>query len=181
MSYAQENAELRQKIDSKEPFMVRGHGFIKPRSNDKKQVDDWTRDDKEVRKVLMRAFPKLATDDRHRCGAARWVRVIHLYFRVHMTRQQVVDEMIGSWPEITRGIVGHIVRDARQVAKGLTSNSKERHPDNRGGTRPGAGRPTKSRVDHRRQLLMRFLIVEKPWKESKVDHLRPLVKRIDAS
>lgn len=124
--------ELRKKIDSNDPFVTGGHQVLKPRSDDKKKVPEWTRDDKKVREVLLRAFPKLTTDTRQRTRAARWIRVIHLYFRMYMTRGQVAVEL-GESPKWVRDIV----RNIRRVAAG-------RRSDGNGmlGVRP-RGRPKK--------------------------------------
>lgn len=106
--------ELRKKIDSNDPFVTGGHQVLKPRSDDKKEVPDWARDDKKVREILLRSFPKLATDTKQRIRASRWIRIIHLYFRMHMTRGQVADEM-GVEPEVIKWAVEGI----RRVAKGI--------------------------------------------------------------
>lgn len=109
--------ELRRKIDSNDPFVTGGHQVLKPRSNDKKEVPEWTRDDKKVREILLRSFPKLTTDYKQRVRAARWIRIIHLYFRMHMTRGQVAEEM-GVEP----GIIRDVVRSIRRVAANRRAN-----------------------------------------------------------
>lgn len=93
--------------------MTHGHQIIKPRSDDKKSVPDWALDDKKVREVVLRSFPKYGTNARQRKGAARWIRVIHLYFRMGMTRGQVAEEM-----GVTPVVVKSIVQAIRSVAAG---------------------------------------------------------------
>jgi hypothetical protein len=124
--------ELRTHLDGSDPFMTGGHQVLKPRSNDKKRVPEWALDDKEVQRIVLRSFPKYATDRRQRQRAARWIRIIHLYFRMGMTRGQVADE-IGVKPKIVRDLLLRICR----VAVG-------KRADNRAliGARP-VGRPKK--------------------------------------
>jgi hypothetical protein len=126
----EELRQLRKKLDSKDPFMTRGHGIIKPRSDDKKSVPEWTLNDKKVREVVLRSFPDYTTNSRHRRGAARWIRIIHLYFRMGMTRGQVASEM-----NLSSEAVHDAIKGIRRVASG-------RRYDNRAklGVRP-RGRP----------------------------------------
>lgn len=109
--------------------MTHGHQIIKPRSDDKKSVPEWASDDKKVREIVLRSFPKFGTDTRQRKGAARWIRVIHLYFRMGMTRGQVAEEM-GLKPIIIKGIIEGI----RRVAQGKRYDGRGRlgvHPRGR--------------------------------------------------
>lgn len=110
--------ELRNRFDARDPFVTGGHQILKPRSS-KKQIPDWARDDKKVREIVLRSFPKLLEDDRQRKAAARWIRVIHLYFRMHMTRGQVAQEM-----GIESSQVRDFVRNIRRVAAGRRSDTK---------------------------------------------------------
>lgn len=84
--------ELRTKIDSNDPFMTGGHRLLKMRRH-QRSVPEWVRSDETVRKVLLRSFPKLQTDDRQRKRAAVWTRIIHLYMRLGYTYSYVADEM----------------------------------------------------------------------------------------
>ncbi len=105
--------ELRGKIDSNDPFMSWGHQIIKPRSNDRKNIPEWALDDKKIREILLRSFPKLTTNSRQRRGAARWMRVVHLYFRMHMTRGQVAEEL-----RVKSRVVKDVVQNIRRAAEG---------------------------------------------------------------
>jgi len=124
--------QLRRKIDAKDPFMTHGHQILKPRSDDKKGVPEWATNDQKVREIVLRAFPKFAENGRQRKAAARWIRIIHLYFRMGMTRGQVAEEM-GIKPGVVKGIVEGI----RQVAAG-----KQYHRKVDRGIKP-RGRPRK--------------------------------------
>ena len=133
--------ELRAKIDSNDPFMKGGHQIILPRTDDKKRVPDWALDDKKFREMLDRAFPHAygpearSWDRRH---AARWIQIRNLYFKVHLTRGQVVEEMKEHWPKLTAKAVDRVIERMRRVAAGLSANGRLRRK--RGGARPGAGR-----------------------------------------
>lgn len=138
--------QLRRYLDPKEPFTYR---VVKPRSNDRKGVPDWALDDNKVRQLILTVFPKCGTNTknlqgattRHREGAAAWIRIIHLYWRMGKTEGQVADEM-GT----TVKAINHKIHRMRTVAEGLFSetprhlNTRGNHRHSWGGRRPGAGR-----------------------------------------
>lgn len=128
--------QLRKRLDSNDPFMTRGHGIRKPRSDDKKSVPDWALSDKEVQRVVLTSFPKYATNGRQRKSAARWIRVIHLFFRMGMTRGQVVEEM-----KVSYFTVDSTIRAVRRVAQGLRANGEGKR-----GITKTMGRPRKVRA-----------------------------------
>jgi hypothetical protein len=105
------------------------------------EIPEWSKSDQLVRRVLLTAFPKLATNSRHRCGARRWMAVVYFYFRRRCTVGQAVEEInMLSWSKwATYSIVKHIIEDIRNVGKGLSANGRVRR--SRGGYRPGSGRP----------------------------------------
>lgn len=74
---------LRSVFDGSETFMGRGHGLVNEGRRGRKRtgVPDWVKDDEKVRGILLRAFPKLATDAGQRIRAGRWARVIDTYYR----------------------------------------------------------------------------------------------------
>ena len=102
--------QLRKIFEGGDPFMSNGHQIVKLRTR-KRTVPAWTRNNKEVQKVLLRSFPKLATDSRQRIRAARWARIIHLYFRLQWTYRQVADEL-GITPERMHDLIRNICRSA---------------------------------------------------------------------
>jgi hypothetical protein len=118
------------------------HQIIKPRQGTH-NIPDWTKDDRKVREVLLRSFPKLNNDDRHRKSAARWIRIIHLYFRMNMPRAQVLQEMRNEGGQekvsITLKQVSKIIERIRNAGNGLSTNGRARR--SRGGHRQGSGRP----------------------------------------
>jgi hypothetical protein len=84
--------ELREVFDGSDPFMTGGHGIREPRTR-RKKIPEWSKSDDEIRKILLRSFPKLQTNHRQRSSAAKWLRIIHLYYRAGMTRGQVAHEL----------------------------------------------------------------------------------------
>jgi hypothetical protein len=108
-------ANIRNMMDGGEQFMS-GHGIVKARTY-KRRIPEWALSDKEVRKVILRAFPRMKSDSEQRALAARWASVIHLYFRVGYTRSQIAEE-IGSSTDKIHGVIRSILR----VSKGLRAN-----------------------------------------------------------
>ena len=89
---------LRRGFDNREPFMTGGHQLINSvgATQHNRRVSTlpaWANDDEKVRQLLLRVFPKLLTDDRQRQRARRWNQVIHFYFRMGLTHNQIADEM----------------------------------------------------------------------------------------
>lgn len=85
--------KIRKVVDSNEIFAT-SHGEEAPRrEHGLKKIPAWTKSDAEIRKLLCRVFPKLAHHSRQRKAAALWLRIIYLYFRIGMTRGQIVDEI----------------------------------------------------------------------------------------
>jgi hypothetical protein len=149
MDHQEVARQLRRMIDPKEPFSSQ---LIKPRTDDKKRVPDWALDDKKVEQVLLTVFPKCGTNSRkleeqgatgrHRAGAARWMRIIHLYWRMNLTSGQVAEEMT-----LTRKAVERLVERIRVVGNGLFTapgrlklSTRGSPRQSWGGRRPGAGR-----------------------------------------
>lgn len=85
--------QLRTKLDGSDPFVSGGHRIIKIRTATSRSIPDWTQDNKAVQKVLLCSFPKLHEDHNHRSQASRWTRILHLYFRMQLTRGEIAREM----------------------------------------------------------------------------------------
>lgn len=107
--------KLHNVMDGSEGF-ISGHGIVKARTY-KRNVPKWALSDSSIRKVVLRAFPRMATDPRQRDAAARWAAVIHLYFRMGYTRSQIAEE-IGSSTQKVHGVIRSILR----VSKGLRAD-----------------------------------------------------------
>ena len=110
--------QLGRSLDQNDGFMQGGHQIVHARTY-KRKTPAWTINDKEVQKVLLRAFPKLATDDRQRDSAGRWTMVIHLYFRLGYTRGQIAAELDTT----TERVKGYI-RSIYRVSKGRRADGK---------------------------------------------------------
>jgi DNA-binding NarL/FixJ family response regulator len=108
-------AQLRNVMDGGEQFMG-GHGIVKARTY-KRKVPEWTKSDKAIRKVILRAFPKTTEDPSQRKAASRWASVIHLYFRLGYTRSQIAEELNSTTLKIH-----NVVRSILRVSKGLRAD-----------------------------------------------------------
>lgn len=105
--------ELRHShFDGSDPFMTGGHQIIKIRRI-KREPPEWTKNDEAIQTLLLRSFPKLKKNARQRERAARWVRFIHLYYRMGMTHGQVAAEM-----HISTNDVRHLRYRISNVSKG---------------------------------------------------------------
>ena len=83
--------QLRQKIDGDDSFMT-GHQIAKVRKRTR-VTPEWATDNSLTRKLLSEVFPRWSTDLTQHKRAARWARVIHLYYRMGLPQQQVSKEM----------------------------------------------------------------------------------------
>lgn len=115
--------QIRNVIDGDEIFMsahsIRHGGRYASRGRSK--VPKWVKTDAGIQRLLLRVFPNLATNVRQRQRAARWARVIHLYFRMGWTYSQIAEEM-----GITYNAAHQLVKAVLWATKGLTWNGKPR-------------------------------------------------------
>jgi hypothetical protein len=109
--------QLRRKMDSNDPFMSGGHQIVKIRTREK-VIPPWATDNREMQKLLLLAFPKLNSNMKQRKAAARWGRVIHLFYRMNLTKTDVAIEL-----RIKRSIVKLIIQRAKRLAAGRRSNN----------------------------------------------------------
>src|ERR1700752_1077416 len=107
--------KLKNVIDQSDSF-VGAHRIVHARSY-KRKPPSWACNDRKVRDLLLRSFPKMASDKKQHEASARWGAVIHLYFRMGYTESQVAEE-IGS----TTTKVHFVVRSIFRVSKGLRAN-----------------------------------------------------------
>jgi hypothetical protein len=110
-------AKLQSQVSFDEPF---SYGVVKARTY-KRGVPAWAFNDKKVRALILRAFPKMASSPTHKAGAGRWGAVIHLYFRMGYTRSQIAEEL-GSSTQKVHGVIRSILR----VSKGLRADGSGR-------------------------------------------------------
>jgi hypothetical protein len=104
---------LREKFDSDEGF-VDGHQIEKIRTREK-NIPSWATNNSEVQKILLSAFPKLKNNKIQRKRASRWAAVIHLFYRMNMTKSQVAHEL-----KTKTTIVNRLLQRIRCVGDGTT-------------------------------------------------------------
>jgi hypothetical protein len=109
--------ELRHNhFDGSDPFMTGGHQILKIRRQ-KRETPEWTKNDEEIKKLLLRSFPSLKTNAFQRAGAARWTRFIHLYYRIGMTCGQIGEEM-----KISFDSAQNLSRRIARASRGIKAN-----------------------------------------------------------
>src|SRR5579863_3596510 len=82
---------LRSVFDGKDNFMS-AHRILKVRRH-KRIVPEWVFNDKKIKEVLLKSFPKLREDETQRIRAGRWMRVIQLYFRSQKSYRETAEEL----------------------------------------------------------------------------------------
>jgi hypothetical protein len=110
--------QLARSLDQNDGFKQGGHQIVHARTY-RRKTPSWAYNDSEIQKVLLRAFPKLAIDDRQRDSAGRWGLVIHLYFRLGYTRGQIAEEL-----DSTVERVKSYIRSIYRVSKGRRADGK---------------------------------------------------------
>jgi DNA-directed RNA polymerase specialized sigma24 family protein len=113
-------AKLRRRIDGDDNFMS-AHQIKKIRTRER-DIPAWTLNNKEVQKVLLRAFPNLQNSRRMAARAGRWMRLIHLYYRVQMSNSQVAKEM-----GVNLNTVKMALKAIRRVARGRRADNSGPH------------------------------------------------------
>jgi hypothetical protein len=124
-------AKLRLRMDGDDSFMS-SHQIKKIRTRER-EIPAWTLNDKEVQKVITRSFPNWRTRRADAQRAGRWIRIIHLYYRMQLSNSQVAKEL-----EMNLNALKMALKGIRRVARGQRF-------DNRGrlGARP-QGRPKRA-------------------------------------
>lgn len=118
--------QIRGKIDSDDPFFP-GHGIKTGGSQGSRHArriqstPAWTKSDTKIRALLLKVFPKLGSDERQRERAARWTRVIYLYFRAGMTYSQIAEDMC-----ISRNAAHELIKGIQRSSRGLDARGRER-------------------------------------------------------
>lgn len=142
--------ELRQKFDSCDPFLAGGHRDIKVRRGSK-QIPDWVNDYAFIRRVLLRAFPKLDTSIKQRKAAGKWIRVIQLYWRKQLTHGQIRFELgesvNGEFVPLRLTAVQAIIRNIRRAINGDATNGKKTK------VKGSRGRPKGAKDSYKRKRL----------------------------
>ncbi len=108
--------KLRLRMDGNDSFM--GAHQIKKIRTRERIIPPWVLNDKEVQKVLSRAFPHLKTNPASQKAAGRWARVIHLYYRMQMSNSHVTKEM-----GMNLNTLKMVLKAIRRVAKGWRADN----------------------------------------------------------
>lgn len=100
---------LRRSFDGSEPFMTGGHQIKETAGATQharrlRKIPVWALDDTQVQILLLRCFPSLKTVPEQRAKAARWARIIHLYYRMGYTAAKTADELGMTVKAITRAL-----------------------------------------------------------------------------
>lgn len=88
-------SRLRKFMDGADTYVAGGHatrGAATTSHADRlARTPEWVNDNSKVQKVLLTAFPKLLTSRGHRTKAARWARIIQLYYRMGLPTARVAE------------------------------------------------------------------------------------------
>jgi hypothetical protein len=99
-----------------------GQGFqIHNARREERLIPEWAQTPEGMQKILLTAFPKLKTDSSQRKRAARWARVMWLYFCVGLPYSEVAYDL-GENPRIIEHIIQAIIR----TSEGKTWRGKPR-------------------------------------------------------
>lgn len=79
-------------LDRKDGF-VAGHSARGGPTLRMQKMPEWMKDEKNVRGLLLRVFPKLKINKRQRKSAARWAVIIRLYFKMAWSARDVAKEL----------------------------------------------------------------------------------------
>ena len=110
--------QLRTVFEGNDPFVSQGHQVTGLRRR-KRPIPEWVRSNAKIREVLLRSFPMLETNLKQRGRAARWARIIHLYFRLQWTYTQVAEEL-----EMKPENLKAMTKSIRRVARGRRADNK---------------------------------------------------------
>ncbi len=123
------------KTNYKDPVQFQIHIIRGHNGYGRRVTPEWVTDERRLQAMLLLAFPKLESDVNQRARAAKWARVIYLFYRAYETTNQIA-EMMG----ITEQTVCSILYRARNAATGLRTDGtpraakRGRPPKVRGGT-----------------------------------------------
>jgi hypothetical protein len=110
--------QLRRVFEGNDSFMIQGHQIAGLRRR-RRSVPEWTRNNKEIKKILLRSFPKLQVNAKQRAQAACWARVIYLYFVLQWTYTQVASEIA-----IPPGKAWNVINRIKRAAAGKRANNQ---------------------------------------------------------
>ena len=107
-------------LDRRDNFQA-GHGIRGGPTLRMRKIPKWMYHEKSVGEVLLRAFPKLRTDERQRQSAARWAGIILLYFKSGWKAEDVAEKL-----DISRKKVYDTAQRITRSGAGLRTTGKQR-------------------------------------------------------
>src|SRR5712664_1604996 len=107
-------------LDRKDSFQT-GHGIRGGPTLRMRKMPKWMNNENDIRRLLLRVFPKLETDERQRKSALRWLGIIHRYFKMGQSAQDVADEL-----HMSAKTVHDIAQKIRYAGAGLRTTGKQR-------------------------------------------------------
>jgi len=100
------------------------------RPGHEKEYPDWVFDEQKTMEVLRRSFPKMffiaagkeCVDTQHPQfdAAARWLRVIHMYYRQNLNRKDIARQL-----KMNLGTVCSLLRSIKRAGEGRRANGKK--------------------------------------------------------
>ena len=90
----------------------------------RKNIPEWIDDTEKIQRFLLRSFPLLKTNSKQRKQAARWARIIHLYYRRQWSESLIAEEL-----GLTIGAVRSLIRSIRWSAQGQAHGKPRRRPE----------------------------------------------------
>lgn len=102
-------------MDGGNRFLM-AHQTLKVRRGNR-EAPDWALNDKTIQEILLRAFPKLKTDDVQRQRAGRWARVIQIYFRSGKSYRETAHELGEKLTTVHR-----VIQRIRRTVAGRPTN-----------------------------------------------------------
>jgi hypothetical protein len=115
------NRELSRTNENFDTSNLKGFQITESGVGAEKEIPAWVWEKTETQKVLLTAFPKLATDKNQRKRAGRWAQVINLYYLQGMTAEEVAREL-----NETRIVIKRLIISISRISKGLTVNGCQR-------------------------------------------------------
>src|SRR5437899_2054678 len=79
-----------------------------------RKMPKWMNNKKDIHRLLLQVFPKLQTDEHQHKSVLRWLRIIHWYFKMGYSAQDVAEKLsiteknvYDTAQRITRAGAGH--------------------------------------------------------------------------
>ncbi len=107
-------------FDRKDNFQT-GHGRRGGPTLRMRKMPKWMNDEKDIRTLLLRVFPRLKTDSRQEKSALRWLGIIHWYFKMGYSARSVAEKL-----NISEKKVYDTAQRITRAGAGLRTTGKQR-------------------------------------------------------